>query len=225
MIVDGKFVTGSEQPAGRPRVDARGDRRAGRQGARRTPEVLTRRAATLPHARLPHRRDRRASVRRWRGTTRAQGATLGLFARREASCARVAASARSRRRGRDVRRRRARRRSAGARAARFHRPLRRAGHRHRQCRRIARHADRRAGRPAASFATCSTPTCSASCTRSRRSCVRCATRAPACWSASRASRASAGLPGSGAYCGIEGRRDHLSREPARRVARTRASRS
>ena len=62
---------------------------AGAEGARRTTEVVSearRRCASSSPAR------RRASVRRWRGTTRRAGATLGLFARREAELARLAAA-------------------------------------------------------------------------------------------------------------------------------------
>ena len=55
IIVDGKYTTGPERQADGHAALPRGHRRAGAEGARRAPEVLAR-AATAPHARLPHRR-------------------------------------------------------------------------------------------------------------------------------------------------------------------------
>ena len=125
---------------------------------------------------------------------------------------------------RDLRGRRSRRGGARARRRRFHRALRRARRRHRQRRRLARHADRARRRICRRSARCSTRTSSASSTRSSRSSRRCAPRGAARSSASRASRAFAALPGSGAYSRVEGRGDRLSREPAPRAARHRRRR-
>ena len=150
VIVDGKFMTASDKVGSHANA-ARGDRRAGRQGARRAPQEvsLPRRAGVHARSqRLHHRRvvrHRRGAGAALRG---ARARTLGLFARRAGRARRARGGAARRRRvatyAGDVR-------DAGAlarRRRRLHRPLRRARRRHRQRRRLARHADRARRGPA-----------------------------------------------------------------------------
>ena len=154
----------------------------------------------------------------------AQGATVGLFARRRAELDALAAALPA---GRAVglRRRRARCRRARSRRCRFHRALRRSRRRHRQRRNLARRIDGARGGSADVPRGASTPTSSASSTRSRRSSRRCGRARRGALVGIASIAGFRGLAGIGRLFGVEGRGHRLSREPAHRAARHRRRRA